>query len=216
MERRLKRATLPVDSSLQQTAIMSTSVSTSPYAIKPENENGTVTNDNDPFTNGAGPEPRRQPHRYSSFDTQLFALNHSTSSPSQAKRALEAHLTETDRRLAEASRLGTALVKQRKELSDRLNEVEQHNGEREIGPELRRKLIDVEKEYNEIGRDSARAFLGPKSRLQNSEDASNGLVTTDTRVWELQSISPSQANSEISVQPVPPNSQAKLSILLRN
>jgi hypothetical protein len=34
--------------------------------------------------------------------------------------------------------------------------------EGEMGPELRRKLADLEKEYNEIGRESARAFLGPK------------------------------------------------------
>ena len=163
---------------------MSTSVaSLSPQAIISEKETATIHKDDDPFTNGTGPEPRRQPHRYSSFDTQLFALNHSSSSPSQAKRALEAHLTETDRRLEEASRLGTALVKQRKELSDRLNEVERQKGDREIGPELRQKLIEVEKEYNEIGRDSARAFLGAKSRLPNSEDVGNGHITADTRVW---------------------------------
>ena len=163
---------------------MSTSVANvSPHATGVDNEIGGVHNDDDPFTNGTGPEPRRQPHRYSSFDTQLFALNHSSSSPFQAKRALEAHLTETDRRLEEASRLGTALVKQRKELSDRLNEVEQQKGDREIGPELRQKLVEVEKEYNEIGRDSARAFLGAKSRLQNSEDVGNGHGIAETRVW---------------------------------
>ena len=163
---------------------MSTSVTNfPPQTTGAGNEIDNVHKDDDPFTNGTGPEPRRQPHRYSSFDTQLFALNHSSSSPSQAKRALEAHLTETDRRLEEASRLGTALVKQRKELSDRLNDVEQQKGDREVGPELRQKLIEVEKEYNEIGRDSARAFLGAKSRLPNSEDVGNGHIPTDTRVW---------------------------------
>ncbi|MCJ1404585.1 hypothetical protein MMC11_007811 [Xylographa trunciseda] len=161
---------------------MSTSVANfPPPATGADGDDGTVLNRDDPFTSATGPEPRRQPHRYSSFDTQLFALNHSSSSPSQAKRALEAHLMETDRRLEEASRLGTALVKQRKELSDRLNEVEQQNTDREIGPALRQKLIEVEKEYNEIGRDSARAFLGSKSRLQNSEDVKNGHVIADTR-----------------------------------
>ena len=91
-------------------------------------------------------------------------------------------MKETDRRLQEASKLGTALVQQRKELSARLIEVEQQQGEQEIQPELRQKLIEVEKEYNEIGRDSARAFLAPKSRVQGSEDGSNGHVTMDARV----------------------------------
>ncbi|MCJ1388495.1 hypothetical protein MMC18_001342 [Xylographa bjoerkii] len=187
---------------------MSTSLASfTPQTTGNENENGIVPNDDDPFTNGTGPEPRRQPHRYSSFDTQLFALNHSSSSPSQAKRALEAHLTETDRRLEEASRLGTALVKQRKELSERLNEVEQQKGDREIGPELRQKLIEVEKEYNEIGRDSARAFLGPKSRLQNSEDASIGHVTADTRRPASPSKFMSQATDSPSKLNVPSRKQ---------
>ncbi|MCJ1420989.1 hypothetical protein MMC32_007351 [Xylographa parallela] len=177
---------------------MSTSVTNfPPQTTGAGNEIDNVHKDDDPFTNGTGPEPRRQPHRYSSFDTQLFALNHSSSSPSQAKRALEAHLTETDRRLEEASRLGTALVKQRKELSDRLNDVEQQKGDREVGPELRQKLIEVEKEYNEIGRDSARAFLGAKSRLPNSEDVGNGHIPTDTR----RAVSPSRFMSQATDSP---------------
>ncbi|MCJ1385530.1 hypothetical protein MMC17_008653 [Xylographa soralifera] len=187
---------------------MSTSVANFPHqATGAGNEIDKIHNDDDPFTNGTGPEPRRQPHRYSSFDTQLFALNHSSSSPSQAKRALEAHLTETDRRLEEASRLGTALVKQRKELSDRLNEVEQQKGDREIGPELRQKLIEVEKEYNEIGRDSARAFIGAKSRLQNSEDVGNGHITADTRRAASPSKFISQATDSPSKVNVPSRKQ---------
>lgn len=162
---------------------MSTSVANYPHqAIRTEAENGSSSKEDDPFTNGASQEQRRQPHRYSSFDTQLFALNHSASSPSQAKRALEAHLTETDRRLQEASKLGIALVKQRKELADRLDDVERQKGEREIGPELRQKLVEVEKEYNEIGRDSARAFLAPRSRLQPTDDGSTVFSTADHKV----------------------------------
>ncbi|MCJ1280998.1 hypothetical protein MMC26_000316 [Xylographa opegraphella] len=177
---------------------MSTSgANSTPHTTRTDHGIDSIHNNDDPFTNGTGPGPRRQPHRYSSFDTQLFALNHSSSSPSQAKRALEAHLTETDRRLEEASRLGTALVKQRKELSDRLNEVEQQKGDREIGPELRQKLIEVEKEYNEIGRDSARAFLGAKSRLQNPEDVGNGHVIADTR----RAASPSKFTSQATDSP---------------
>lgn len=106
---------------------------------------------------------RRSSQRYSAFDNQLFSQSQSTASPGQAKRALEAHLSETDRRLEEASKLGTALVQQRKDLADRIKEVEAQQSEHEIGPELRQKLIDVEREFNEIGRDSARAFLAPRT-----------------------------------------------------
>lgn len=96
-------------------------------------------------------------HRFSNFDTQLFALGPSTS-PEQARRALEAHLAETERRIQEASKLGTTLVAQRGELADRLKDVEKQQNEEDITPELRQKLADIEKEYNDVGRESARAF----------------------------------------------------------
>ncbi len=155
-----------------------------PQAIEVDDgENESVRREEDPFTQTPAPtQEQRRPHRYSSFDTQSFAINQPTSSPSQAKRALEAHIKETDRRLQEASTLGTALVKQRKELADRLVEVEKQQVEREIGPELRQKLIEVEKEYSEIGRDSARAFLIPKARVSSAEEAPNNHATMDARV----------------------------------
>jgi hypothetical protein len=131
----------------------------------------------DPFVSSPeGPAGSREPHRYSSFDTQLFSLN--ASSPSQAKRALEAHLAETERRLQEASKLGTALINQQKELSEKLQEVEQQRDEGEVGPELRQKLIELEKEYNEIGRESARAFLAPKRAVSGGD----GTPMVDLRV----------------------------------
>ncbi|KAL8965818.1 MAG: hypothetical protein Q9197_006310 [Variospora fuerteventurae] len=104
-----------------------------------------------------------RPHRYSSFDNRLFTDNHPSSSPNNAKRALEAHLAETERRLNEASKLGTTLVEQRQKISARLREVESQQNETELAPELRQRLREIEKEYNEVGRESARAFLGPKT-----------------------------------------------------
>ena len=139
----------------------------------------------DPFTTATShldSDQRRVSHRYSSFDTQLFAQYQPSASPSSAKRALEAHLSETDRRLEEASKLGTALVRQRKDLSDRLQEVEKQQGDGEIGLELKQKLAEVEKEYNELGRESARAFLTPKPRHVGVEELSNGNITLDSRV----------------------------------
>jgi hypothetical protein len=81
---------------------------------------------------------------------------------------LEAHLAETDRRLDEAGKLGTALVSQRKALAEQLQEVEKLEAEGELNPELRQKLVEIEKEYNDLARESARAFL-PKQRVPSNE-----------------------------------------------
>lgn len=140
--------------------------------VQQTSENGSV---HDPFSATPDPDQRRASHRYSAFDTEKFS-SQPAASPSQAKRALEAHLTETDRRLEEASRLGTSLVQQRKDLSDKLKEVEKQQGEREISPELRIKLLEVEKEYNDLGKDSTRAFLAPKSRHTSGEEGNGNMV----------------------------------------
>jgi hypothetical protein len=118
--------------------------------------------DNDPFRS-VGPTH----HRFSNFNSQLFALG-PNASPAQAKRALEAHLAETDRRMEEAGKLGTALVQQRNELTERLKEVEKLQTEEELSDDLRQKLVEIEKDYNEVARESARAFL-PKSRVPSNE-----------------------------------------------
>ncbi|KAK0105110.1 hypothetical protein ONS95_004527 [Cadophora gregata] len=134
-------------------------------------------------------------HRFSHFDNQLFALG-PTASPDQAKRALEAHLAETERRIQEASKLGTTLVQQRKELAERLKDVEKQQSEGDITPELRQKLVEVEKEYNEVGRETARAFL-PKSRVSSAEMAGGS---------PYRSVSPSKFESQAT------NSPSKLSV----
>lgn len=134
----------------------------------------------DPFKSSTPGTQQPRAHRYSSFDTQLFALNHPSSSPAQAKRTLEAHLAETERRLQEASKLGTTLVQQRKTLSERLRDVEARQADEEIGPELRKKLIDIEKEYTEVSRESVRAFMGPKH--QESTEGSSAATALDGRV----------------------------------
>jgi hypothetical protein len=126
----------------------------------------------DPFS-AHSHDPHRQ--RYSAFDDAQFSL-YLNGSPVQAKRALEAHLAETTRRLQETSHLGNALVQQRKELEERLTEVVQQQGEDDIGPDLRQRLAELEKEFNEVGRETARAFL-PKSRVPSGEtDATGGSV----------------------------------------
>lgn len=141
-----------------------TLANSSGHPVAVEGANGRGRSSEDPFTSTPTMQSSR-PQRYSIFDSNLFSDDHPSSSPSQAKRALEAHLAETDRRLSEASKLGTTLVEQRQKLSARLREVESQQNRNELGPELRQRLIDIEKEYNEVGRESARAFLGPKTDL---------------------------------------------------
>ena len=142
--------------------------------------NGTNGND-DPFSaqDAAALTP---PNRFSSFDTRLFALNHPSSSPSQAKTALEAHLVETDRRIQETSKLGTSLVQQRVNLAQRIRDVESQGEGSKIGPELRQKLIDIEKEYNEVGRQSAKAFFGAKTEANGNAEPSSTPFALDGRV----------------------------------
>ena len=120
----------------------------------------------DPFvTSHLGPTHLR----HSTFDNQLFSLSPATSA-GQIKRAIEAHLRDTQRRMEEAGKLGTALVQQQKELTEKLREVEQLQTEAELNPDLRQRLVEIEKDYNEVARDSARAFL-PKQRIPSNEAA---------------------------------------------
>lgn len=124
----------------------------------------------DPFVNGSGDHlPHPHPHRYSAFDTQIFSLD-AASSPSSAKRAIEAHLAETNRRLEDASRLGTSLVQQRAQLAEKLKEVEKRKDDAELPPELKEKLAEIERDYNDVGRETARALLAPRSRVMGPDD----------------------------------------------
>ncbi|ERF71070.1 hypothetical protein EPUS_03351 [Endocarpon pusillum Z07020] len=124
----------------------------------------------DPFVNGSGDHlPHPHPHRYSAFDHQIFSLD-AASSPSSAKRAIEAHLAETNRRLEDASRLGTSLVEQRAQLAEKLKEVEKRKDDAELPPELKEKLAEIERDYNDVGRETARALLAPRTRVVGTDD----------------------------------------------
>lgn len=119
----------------------------------------------DPFL--TSPSTAANNVRFSNLDYETFTLGPGAS-PTSAKHALEAHLADTERRMEEAGKLGTALVQQRKELSERLKEVEQLETEDELSPELKNKLMSLEKDFNEVARESARAFL-PKQRVPSNE-----------------------------------------------
>lgn len=136
----------------------------------------------DPFVSNASSTH----HRFSNFDHDLFAAGPG-SSPRQAKRALEAHLAETERRLDEAGKLGTALVSQRRVLSEQLQEIDKVQAEGELNPELRKKLVDIEKEYNDLARESARAFL-PKQRVPSNENGTGSPFVPEGRAGRVSSI----------------------------
>ncbi|KAI1641904.1 uncharacterized protein F4817DRAFT_362691 [Daldinia loculata] len=141
----------------------------------------------DPFVVAASP-PSASRHRLSTNDSQLFSLS-PNASPTQAKRALEAHLAETDRRMEEAGKLGTALLQQRKELSQRLMEVEKQQAEGELSDDLRQRLAEIEKDYNDVARESARAFL-PKQRIPSNEAAAGSPFAPESKGGR-RSVSPS-------------------------
>ncbi|POS83867.1 hypothetical protein EPUL_005733, partial [Erysiphe pulchra] len=136
----------------------------------------------DPFISQASSSNH---HRFANFDINLFSLS-PTTSPDQAKRALEAHLAETERRIQDASRLGTSLLQQRKDLEGRLEEIEKLQDEENITPELRQKLQNIEKDYYEVGRESARAFLSKPRALNNENSGSSGVSS----IMDKRSISP--------------------------
>ncbi|KAF2657229.1 hypothetical protein K491DRAFT_595335 [Lophiostoma macrostomum CBS 122681] len=117
----------------------------------------------DPFV-ASSHDPQR--HRYGALEnSQSLYLS---GSPEQARRVLQAHLSETTRRLQETSHLGKSLVQQKQELEDKLHEVGRQEDDGQIGPELRRRLAELEKEFNEVGRETARQFM-PRSRVPSGE-----------------------------------------------
>ncbi|KAJ4417029.1 hypothetical protein N0V85_002023 [Neurospora sp. IMI 360204] len=136
-------------------------------SLAPDDQVAAVTASDlyDPFLS----PPGQNNQRHSTFDSQLFSLGPEASAE-QVKRALKAHLQDTERRMEEAGKLGTALVQQQRELAERLREVEQLQSETEIDPDLRQKLAEIEREYNEVARESARAFL-PKQRVPSNDPA---------------------------------------------
>ncbi|KAG8415281.1 hypothetical protein J3458_009142 [Metarhizium acridum] len=150
---------------------------------------------NDPFVTDSSSSAH---YRFSNFDLELFAAGPG-SSPRQARKALEAHLAETDRRLDEAGKLGTSLVAQRKLLAERLQEVQKLQAEGELGPELRKKLVDIEREYNDLARESARVFL-PKQRVPSNEAHPGSPFVPEGRSGR-RSVSPSKFESQATGSP---------------
>jgi hypothetical protein len=82
-------------------------------------------------------------------------------SPADIKRKLEQRLADTKTKMYNIGRLGESLVKQEKELHDRIHEMDAQSHNDEIPPELRAKLADLENGFREVERESAKAFTKP-------------------------------------------------------
>ncbi|KAJ5626724.1 hypothetical protein N7528_004151 [Penicillium herquei] len=160
----------------------------------------------DPFVSSNSDDlpASRDSHRLPSFDTQIFNLN--ASSPAQAKRALESRLAETERQLEQASKVGTALVEQQRQLEDHIKILENQKDESEISSELRQKLADLEREYAETERDTARAILAPK-RLAGSSDDHLGTPGIDPKSPLNSALFAGQATNSPSKVSVPSRRQ---------
>ncbi|KAG0635476.1 hypothetical protein HOY80DRAFT_440523 [Tuber brumale] len=125
----------------------------------------------DPFTDPSTTTPKPSgSSRFSSMDPPPH-LSLPTSSPSQVKRTLEAHLQEVNKRIETAAALGRTLLGQQQQIEERIKEVQE--GGEQIDPELEKKLVELEKEYNEVGRESARAVLTNKIMAGNGGNSGN-------------------------------------------
>lgn len=90
-------------------------------------------------------------------------------------------MAEVQRQLEETSKVGTALIDQQQKLEEHLKVLEDQKDEGEISPELRQRLADLEHEYAETERETARAILAPK-RLAGSSDDHLGTPGIDPKV----------------------------------
>ncbi|KAF4966015.1 hypothetical protein FSARC_6215, partial [Fusarium sarcochroum] len=148
----------------------------------------------DPFVTST-PAPAH--HRYSNYDHDFFTSG--PASPESARRALEAHLQETDRRLEEAGKLGTSLVNQRKQLAEQLQEIEKVETGEELSQELRERMVGIEKEFNSLARESARNLL-PKQRVPSNEANPSSPFAPESKGGR-RSVSPSKFESQATGSP---------------
>jgi len=111
------------------------------------------------LTSTSTTDPQTPIHQIRSTNAATY-LSLSDKSPADIKRKLEQRLADTKAKMYSVGKLGESLVKQEKELNDRIKEMELQgqNNEDEIRPDLREKLTDLENGFKEIEKESAKAF----------------------------------------------------------
>jgi hypothetical protein len=83
-------------------------------------------------------------------------------SPAAIKKQLQDQLNEKANQIQMTAKLGEALLEQQSELEQRIQELDQTQGD-EVPQELKDKLAELEKHVNALEEDTAKAFLGNKS-----------------------------------------------------
>ncbi|KLU91752.1 anucleate primary sterigmata protein A, partial [Magnaporthiopsis poae ATCC 64411] len=152
----------------------------------------------DPFVSVANPPSTARHLRYSTLDSQIFSFGPGTSAE-QAKRALQAHLLETNRKLEEVGKSGTALVEHRRQIEEQMKEVEQLQAEEEVPPGLKKTLVDLERDYSEVTRETSRTLL-PKQRVPSNEAAAGSPFAPEGKGGR-RSVSPSKFESQATGSP---------------
>ena len=82
-------------------------------------------------------------------------------SPAAIKKQLQDQLNEKANKIQLTAKLGQALVEQQSELEQRIQELDQTQGD-EVPQELKDKLTELEKHVNALEEDTAKVFLGTK------------------------------------------------------
>ncbi|KAL8380630.1 hypothetical protein RB595_005075 [Gaeumannomyces hyphopodioides] len=152
----------------------------------------------DPFVSVTNPPSTARHLRYSTLDPQIFSFGPGTSAE-QAKRALQAHLLETNRKLEEVGKSGTALVEHRRQIEEQMKEVEQLQSEEEVPSELKKTLVNLERDYSEVTRETSRTLL-PKQRIPSNE-ATSGSPFAPEGKGGRRSVSPSKFESQATGSP---------------
>lgn len=122
---------------------------------------GPVLAHDDPFvTTPSHKQPSKANGTFYDADSQHLNADNAAL---HAKHALETYIKDTDRRIQDASTLGTSLLQSRKRLVAQLNQVSKHRDSDEITPDLQAKLVELERDHSALSRDTARAVThGPR------------------------------------------------------
>ena len=121
------------------------------------------------FDNGIARKTQPSPSSFSHVNSESLNLS-ASSSPAQAKWAIERQLSETGRQLDQAAVVKGTLVQQREDLEARLQEINTHKHEAELPADLQKNLVRLEQEYHDVGRQTARALLMSCPRDANNDD----------------------------------------------
>ncbi|GBB85553.1 hypothetical protein RclHR1_12040005 [Rhizophagus clarus] len=89
--------------------------------------------------------------------------------PAAIKKQLQDQLNEKENQIRMTAELGQALVKQQNELEQRIQELDQTQGD-EVPQELKDKLAELEKQANALEANTAKVFLGTKGLTSGGID----------------------------------------------